>query len=188
MYMYMCTFWLSLWLELQVGQVLFSLLRCWRSHRSQNVQFLACKTRLRNLNSKQQESVSIHLLHYWTATCQIKCQATPTWHVHSITVILNYGKRGEFWHWGSQLVLGGLCLYQGWGKCFAYDPEDEIRYKKCVDNLSKHNQFCSAILHFWSAIKILFLPNSMRTHMNVYRKIATQRAKPGYEVSTWLYC
>ena len=27
-------------------------------------------------------------------------------------------------------------------------PEDEIRYKKCVDNLSKHNQFCSAILHF----------------------------------------
>ena len=36
--------------------------------------------------------------------------------------------------------------------------------------------------------KILFLPKSMRTRMNVYRKIATQRAKPGYEVSTWLYC
>ena len=31
--------------------------------------------------------------------------------------------------------------------------EDEIRYKKCVDNLSEHNQFCSSILHFWSAIK-----------------------------------
>ena len=27
-------------------------------------------------------------------------------------------------------------------------PEDEIRHKKCVDNLSEHNQFCSAILHF----------------------------------------
>ena len=24
-------------------------------------------------------------------------------------------------------------------------PVDEIRYKKCVDNLSEHNQFCSAI-------------------------------------------
>jgi len=28
----------------------------------------------------------------------------------------------------------------------------------------------------------------MRTRMNVYHKIATQCAKPGYEVSTWLYC
>ena len=35
-------------------------------------------------------------------------------------------------------------------------PEDEIRYKKCVDILSEHNQFCSAILHFWSAINFFF--------------------------------
>ena len=29
-----------------------------------------------------------------------------------------------------------------------HTSEDEIRYKKCEDNLSKHNQFCSVILHF----------------------------------------
>ena len=27
-------------------------------------------------------------------------------------------------------------------------PVDEITFKKCVDNLSEHNQFCSAILSF----------------------------------------
>ena len=30
---------------------------------------------------------------------------------------------------------------------------DKIRYKKCVDNLSEHNQYCSAILHFKNSAK-----------------------------------
>ena len=34
-----------------------------------------------------------------------------------------------------------------------HSTEDEIRHKKWVDNLSERNQFCSAILHFRSAIK-----------------------------------
>jgi len=69
-----------------------------------------------------------------------------------------------------------------------HSTEDEIRHKKWVDNLSEHNQFCSAILHFRSAIKNLILLNSIRTRTNANCKIAMQRAKRGCEVSTWLYC
>ena len=51
----------------------------------------------------------------------------------------------------------GLC--QNAPPLGTHTAEDEIRYKKCMDNLSKHNPFCSAILHFWSAINNLISAN-----------------------------
>ena len=39
--------------------------------------------------------------------------------------------------------------------------------KKCVDNLSEHNQFCSAILHFLICIHKIFINASLDSHLTV---------------------
>ena len=67
-----------------------------------------------------------------------------------------------------------------------FTAEDEIRYKKCVDNLSKHNPFCSAILHFWSAIKILIsakLPWMCTTKLQRNVRSLGTRLADGYTAS-----
>ena len=52
-----------------------------------------------------------------------------------------------------------------------------------MDNLSEHNQFCSSILHFWSAIKNLI---SAELHAHVHKRVS-QNYNTTREVWVWGY-